>query len=125
MRRDVFQAMADPIRRDIIELLAKDPLTVNAVAERFDVSRPAISKQLKVLAECNIIVIEQKGRERWCRIQAQNLIPAFLWIDQYKELWNNKLDSFEAYLDKLKTNHKTQKQDGRTKQTHINAGANI
>ena len=106
MRRDVFQAIADPVRRDIIELLAKEALTVKAVAEKFDVSRPAISKHLKILKECDIIVITKQGRERFCRIQPKNLLPAFLWIDQYKNLWEDRLDSFEDYLIKLKTKNK-------------------
>jgi len=103
MRRDVFQAIADPVRRDIIQLLAEETLTVNAVAEKFDVSRPAISKHLKILQECGIITIDQQGRERFCSIQPRNLIPAFLWIDQYKKLWEDKLDSFEHYLNQLQT----------------------
>ncbi|MCL6265577.1 ArsR/SmtB family transcription factor [Flagellimonas myxillae] len=101
MRRDVFQAIADPVRRDIIQLLAKQELTVNAVAEQFDVSRPAISKHLKILEECGIITFDQQGRERYCLIQPKNLIPAFLWIDQYRNLWEEKLDSFENYLNQL------------------------
>ena len=106
MRRDVFQAIADPIRRDIIGLLVNETLSVNTVAEKFNVSRPAISKHLKILKECGIITINKKGRERLCQIQPRNLIPAFLWIEQYQKLWEDKLDSFEAYLNKLQTNRK-------------------
>ncbi|MEP2024505.1 MAG: metalloregulator ArsR/SmtB family transcription factor [Reichenbachiella sp.] len=103
MRRDIFQAIADPVRRDIIELLAEDSLTINAVAEKFDVSRPAISKHLKILKECGVIDFQQKGRERYCMIQPKTLIPAFLWMEQYRELWEEKLDSFEKYLNKLQS----------------------
>ena len=106
MRRDVFQAIADPVRRDIIELLSNQPLTVSEVAQKFAVSRPAISKHLKILNECDIITIDQRGRERLCHIQPANLIPAFLWIEKYKVLWENRLDSFEEYLMKLQTKHK-------------------
>lgn len=106
MRRDVFQAIADPVRRDIIELLAREPLTVNTVAEKFNVSRPAISKHLKILKECGVIEITQKGRERFCQIQPGELIPAFLWLEQYRSLWEEKLDSFESYLMKLQTKNK-------------------
>ena len=106
MRRDVFQAIADPVRRDIIELLAHETLTVNAIAENFDISRPAISKHLKILKECGIIVINKQGREQFCQIQARSLIPAFLWIEQYQNLWEEKLDSFESYLIKLQTKNK-------------------
>ena len=103
MRRDVFQAIADPVRRDIIKLLAEEVLTVNAVAEKFDVSRPAISKHLRILNECGLVEINQKGRERYCQIQPKNLIPAFLWIEQYKSLWEDKIDSFEQHLNRLQS----------------------
>ncbi len=103
MRRDVFQAIADPIRRDIIELLAEKTLSVNSIVEKFDISRPAISKHLKILKECKIIDYKKEGRERFCFIQPKNLIPAFMWIEQYRELWENKLDSFDRYLTKLQS----------------------
>lgn len=103
MRRDVFQAIADPVRRNIIEMLAKETLSVNSVAEQFDISRPAISKHLKILEECDIISVEKQGRERYCTIQPKKLIPAFLWIDQYKQLWEDKLDNFENYLHQLQS----------------------
>ena len=106
MRRDVFQAIADPVRRNIIELLAEETLTVNTIAEKFDVSRPAISKHLKILKECGIINIKKEGRERFCQIEPENLIPAFLWIEQYRKLWEEKLDTFENYLIKLQTENK-------------------
>ena len=103
MRRDVYQAIADPIRRDIIDLLSKDTMSVNEVANEFEISRPAISKHLKILHESGLIQFNQKGRERYCQIQAHNLIPAFMWLEQYKKLWEEKLDSFEEYLMKLKS----------------------
>ena len=106
MRRDVFQAIADPVRRDIISLLAEESLTINSVAEKFDVSRPAISKHLKILNECGIISFNQQGRERYCEIQPKNLIPAFLWIDQYRNLWEDRLDSFENYVNELQAKKK-------------------
>ncbi len=103
MRRDVFQAIADPVRRDIIELLANETMTVNSIAEKFEVSRPAISKHLKILKECEIITMKQQGRQRFCMIQPKKLIPAFLWIDQYTQLWKDKLDNFENYLHQLQS----------------------
>lgn len=107
MRRDVFQAIADPVRREIIELLSEDDLTVNAVADQFDISRPAISKHIKILEECELISIKQLGRERICKIEPRNLIPAFMWVDQYRKLWEDKIDSFETYINQL---HQQQKQ---------------
>lgn len=109
MRRDVFQAIADPIRRDIIELLSKETLSVNEVAEKFEISRPAISKHLKILNECGIIDFNQTGRERLCLIQAQKLVPAFLWIKQYNKLWEDRIDSFENYINNF--NQKTTKNE--------------
>ncbi|MFI1743207.1 ArsR/SmtB family transcription factor [Thalassobellus sediminis] len=105
MRRDVFQAIADPVRRDIIDLLSKSKLTINEVADKFEISRPAISKHLKILDECGIVSFEKKGRERICYINHQNLIPAFLWIDKYNKEWEKRIDSFEDYVNQLK--HKT------------------
>lgn len=106
MQRDVFKAIADPVRRDIIELISNDSLTVNEVAQKFKISRPAISKHIKILQECGILEINQKGRERYCIIQPKNLIPAFLWIEQYQKLWEDKIDSFEIYLTKLQSKNK-------------------
>ena len=101
MRRDVFQAMADPVRREIIELLSREILTISEVADHFEISRPAISKHLKILEECGVVTINQKGRQRYCIIKPKNLIPAFLWIDQYRQLWEERIDSFESYLKQL------------------------
>ena len=101
MRRDVYQAIADPVRRDIIELLATETLSVNEVAEKFKISRPAISKHLKILNECGIITFNKTGRERLCLIQPEKLIPAFLWIKQYYKLWEDRIDSFENYVNQI------------------------
>ncbi|MGD1845264.1 MAG: ArsR/SmtB family transcription factor [Salibacteraceae bacterium] len=108
MRRDVYQAIADPVRRDIIDLLSKKPLTVNAVAVKFAISRPAISKHLKILHESGLIEFDQRGRERYCQIQTQHLIPAFLWLEQHKKQWEERIDSFESYLNQLKSQQNEQ-----------------
>ncbi len=106
MRRDVFQAIADPVRRDIIGLLSNEPLTVNMVAENFEISRPAISKHLKILKECDIIDIDKQGREIYCIIKPEKLVPVFFWIEQYRKLWEEKIDSFEHYLNELQSKNK-------------------
>ncbi|MCG8573603.1 MAG: metalloregulator ArsR/SmtB family transcription factor [Flavobacteriales bacterium] len=111
MRRDVFQAIADPVRRDIIELLSKQVMTVNAIADKFEISRPAVSKHLRILNECGIVHFNQRGRERFCEIQPSNLLPAFLWIEQYKQLWEDRLDSFENYLAELKNQQNIKKDE--------------
>lgn len=106
MRRDIFQAIADPIRRDIIRLLAAETLTVNAIAEHFDISRPAVSKHIKILEECGVVAIHKKGRERYCEIQPETLQPVSDWVEPYKQLWESKLDQFESYIMDLKNKSK-------------------
>lgn len=101
-RRDVFQAIADPTRREIIQLVAKRPLNLNAIAENFDMSRPAISQHIKVLTECGLIVVHQKGRERFCEAQLQQLTEVASWVNQYQAFWNAKLDALEQFLDNNK-----------------------
>ncbi|RKS02934.1 helix-turn-helix transcriptional regulator [Flavobacterium sp. 102] len=101
MRRDVFQAIADPTRRAILSLLAAQTLTLNAVAENFDISRPAISKHIKILNECGLIEITDKGRERYCEAKLEKLNEVSVWIEQYKQFWETKLDALETYLDQL------------------------
>ena len=100
MRRDVFQAIADPTRREIIGLLSKKLLTLNGVAENFDISRPAISKHIKILTECGLVVIKQQGRERYCYPDLRRLKEVSDWAEKYRIFWNNKLDALEAFLAK-------------------------
>lgn len=103
MRRDVFQAIADPTRREIINLIAHKSLNLNSVAENFDVSRPAISKHIKILMECGLLVINQQGRERYCEAKLEKLNEVSDWVEQYKKFWNAKLDSLENYLNELQS----------------------
>lgn len=98
MRRDVFQAIADPTRRAIINMIAHQSLNLNAVAENFSVSRPAISKHIKILTECGLIIIKQQGRERYCEARLQKLNEVSDWIEQYRVFWNQKLDALDNYL---------------------------
>jgi DNA-binding transcriptional ArsR family regulator len=99
MRRDVFQAIADPTRREIINMLATQQLNLNAVADNFDISRPAVSKHIRILTECGLITIKQQGRERFCRANLQKLKQVVDWADQYRTFWNNKLDALENFLN--------------------------
>lgn len=103
MRRDVFQAIADPTRREIIHLLADKPMNLNAVAGKFDISRPAISKHIKLLAECGPIEVKQQGRERYCKARPERLNEVSKWVEQYRRFWENRLDAMEEYLDQLQT----------------------
>lgn len=106
MRRDVFQAIADPTRRSILGLLALQSLTLNAVAENYNISRPAISKHIKVLTECGLIEIKQEGRERYCTAKLDKLSEVNAWITQYRQFWEGKLDALEQYLDKIQKGKK-------------------
>jgi len=106
MRRDVFQAIADPTRREIINMLAHKSLNLNAVAEKLDVSRPAISKHIKILTECGLIVIQRQGREHICQAQLQKLGEVSDWVEKYRQFWNAKLDTLEVYLQKLQAQDK-------------------
>jgi DNA-binding transcriptional ArsR family regulator len=106
MRRDVFQAIADPTRREIINLIAYKPLNLNAIAENFDVSRPAISQHIKVLTECGLIIIKKQGRERYCEARLQSLNEVADWVEQYRKLWSKKFDILDNLLDELQTKNK-------------------
>ena len=98
MRRDVFQAIADPTRREILNLLAYQSLTLNGVAENFNVSRPAVSKHIKILTECGLVTIRQMGRERYCEARLSHLKEVSDWTSQYKEFWTRRLDALEGFL---------------------------
>lgn len=100
MRRDVFQAIADPTRREIIGLLANQQLNLNSIADNFDISRPAVSKHIKILTQCGLIIIEQDGRERYCRANFGKLNEVANWVEQYSKFWNSKLDALGEFLDK-------------------------
>ena len=100
MRRDVFQAIADPTRRQIINMLAHQSLNLNAVADNFDVSRPAISKHIKILTECGLITIRQQGRERYCQANLKSLNQVSAWVEQYRVFWTGKLGALGHFLEK-------------------------
>jgi DNA-binding transcriptional ArsR family regulator len=103
MRRDVFQAIADPTRREIINLIAHQSLNLNSVADHFAVSRPAISKHIKILTECGLVTINQVGRERYCEAKLEKLNEVSEWVEQYKAFWNTRLDALEKYIDQLQS----------------------
>ncbi|HKO81030.1 MAG TPA: metalloregulator ArsR/SmtB family transcription factor [Chitinophagaceae bacterium] len=110
MRRDVFQAIADPTRREIINMISRQSLNLNAVAENFDISRPAISKHIKILTECGLIIIKQQGRERYCEAQLHKLNEVSQWVEKYRVFWTRKLDALDHFLAK------EEKQAGQNKQ---------
>jgi len=104
MRRDVFQAIADPTRRDIISLVARNSMTSNDVAASFDVSRQAISKHIKILMECGILMIDQQGRERYYSLQPKKLAQVADWVEPFRSMWEDKFNRLDDILKKLKSN---------------------
>lgn len=101
MRRDVFQAIADPTRREIIDLIAAQSLPVNEVADQFEISRPAISKHIKILNECGLVVIRKKGRKRYCRADLRKLKKVSDWAEQYQQFWTERLNALETLLSEV------------------------
>lgn len=106
MRRDVFQAIADPTRREILHMIAYQALNVNSVAGNFEVSRTAIYKHMKILSECGLVVIKQQGRERFCEARLEKLGEVSDWIEQYRKLWTVKFDALDSYLVTLNAKKK-------------------
>lgn len=98
-RRDVFQAIADPTRREIIGMIAQQPVNVNTIAEQFDVSRQAISLHLKILSECGLLNIKQSGRERLCEAKLEKLNEVHEWVQQYHKLWTGKLKALKTFVE--------------------------
>jgi len=112
MRRDVFQAIADPTRREIINLIAHRSMNVNALAENFTISRAAISLQVKILQECGLITITDKGRERICEAHLEPLKEVAGWLDQYSQHWEerfSRLDNVLLSMDDSKPKKKKRK----------------
>lgn len=101
MRRDVFQAIADPQRRAIIGLLANRKLTVTAVAESLPISRPAVSRHIRILKECGLIVVSRQGRERYCEVRLDKLDEVADWVKKYQQIWEQRLDRLDEYLNEL------------------------
>src|SRR5690349_23984840 len=116
MRRDIFQAIADPNRRAIIGLLASQRLTVNAVAEHFPISRPAVSRHIKILKECGLVVVRKQGRERYCELRLDRLNEVAEWVEQSRKTWNQRLDRLDEYLSELQ---KKDRKSTRLNSSHV------
>ena len=106
MRRDVFQAIADPTRREIIAMISHQSLNVNAVAGSFAVSRTAIYKHVKILTECGLIVVRQEGRERFYEARLEQLHEVSQWVEQYRQFWTARFDALENYLHSMQAKDK-------------------
>lgn len=101
-RRDVFQAIADPTRRNILSLIAKEPMNLNSIAQNFEMSRPAVSQHIKILDESGLVVIHQKGRQRFCHIRPQRIKEVDKWLDQFRQLWEDRFNQLDQVLNNLK-----------------------
>ncbi len=99
IRRDVFQAIADPTRRKIIDLLANQSLNLNAISENFNMSRQAVSLHIKILQECNLIAIKQQGRQRICEAKLEKLNEVHDWTAQYSIFWTKKLQALKHIVE--------------------------
>lgn len=102
MRRDVFQAIADPNRRAILSLLAEKRMTLNSVAENFRISRPAVSKHIRILKECGLVVVIPQGRERYVEARFDRLGEVSDWIEKYRQVWEAKFDRLDKVLENMK-----------------------
>jgi DNA-binding transcriptional ArsR family regulator len=98
-RLDAFQVIADPNRRQILYLLSKDSLTINSLAENFDMSRPAVSKHIKVLYNAGFISIQDIGRERHCVLKQNGFQELHKWLEYYDNFWGSKLKKLESLLN--------------------------
>ncbi len=109
MRRDIFRAIADPTRRAIIALIAVQAMTPNALAEYFHTSRQAVSKHLRILVECEIVTQEQKGREIFYRLEAEQLKAVTAWLEKVQEIWEGNYKRLDALLGELKQAQKEER----------------
>jgi DNA-binding transcriptional ArsR family regulator len=105
-RRDVFQAIADPNRRAIINLVAYEPLNLNAIADHFEISRPAISQHIKILTQCGLISMKKVGRERYCEARLQQLDEVSKWVEQYRKSWEERYNRLDRLLIRMKAKKK-------------------
>lgn len=106
MRRDVFQAIADPKRRAILTLIAVQAMTPNAVAEHFDISRQAVSKHIRILSECDLLEQERQGREIYYRFDPLKMKEVDDWLRPFRAMWEQRFEQLDALLENLKSEKK-------------------
>jgi DNA-binding transcriptional ArsR family regulator len=102
MKRDIFQAIADPTRRAIIALIALQAMTPNAIAEHFDTTRQAVSKHLRILTECELVRREQKGREIYYSLEIEKMKEIDKWLEQYRKIWETRFEQLGEVLKVMK-----------------------
>ena len=106
MRRDIFQAIADPTRRAIITLIALQAMTPNAIAGHFNTSRQAVSKHLRILTECELVKTEQKGREIYYELEVEKMKEIDKWLEQFRKIWEDRFNQLDDVLLTLKNKEK-------------------
>ena len=106
MRRDVFQAIADPTRRAILSLIALQAMTPNAIAEHFDITRQSISKHLRILSECELLTKKQQGREIYYQLQVDKMQEVDKWLNQFRKIWESRFNQLDSLLLTIKKNKK-------------------
>ncbi|MNL22905.1 Transcriptional repressor SdpR [compost metagenome] len=106
MRRDIFQAIADPTRRSILTLIALQAMTPNAIAENFNTTRQSVSKHLRILTECDLIKQEQRGREIYYSLEIEKMKEVDKWIKQFRDIWETKFNQLDELLVTLKNQKK-------------------
>ncbi|HUN04398.1 MAG TPA: metalloregulator ArsR/SmtB family transcription factor [Niabella sp.] len=106
MRRDIFQAIADPTRRAIIVLIALQAMTPTAIAENFNTTRQAVSKHLRILTECELVKQELKGREIYYSLEIDKMVEIDKWLEQFRKIWENRFNQLDNLLSTLKKNKK-------------------
>lgn len=106
MRRDVFQAIADPTRRSIIALIALQAMTPNAIAEHFNTTRQAISKHLRILTECELVKQEHQGREIYYQLEIDKMKEVDNWLEQFKKIWEDRFNQLDNVLSTIKKQKK-------------------
>jgi DNA-binding transcriptional ArsR family regulator len=112
MRRDIFQAIADPTRRAIITLIAVHAMTPNAIAENFNTTRQAVSKHLRILTECELVKQESQGREIYYSLEINKMKEIDKWLAQYRKLWEGRFNELDKVLSTMSAktgNKKTKK----------------
>jgi DNA-binding transcriptional ArsR family regulator len=106
MRRDIFQAIADPTRRSIIMLIAMQAMTPNAIADNFHTTRQSVSKHLRILTECELVKQEQQGREIYYSLQVEKMKEIDTWIDQFRKIWETRFNQLDNVLSNMKKQKK-------------------
>lgn len=102
MRRDIFQAIADPSRRAILALIAMQSMTPNALAEHFDTTRQAVSKHLRILTECQLVTTQQQGREIYYHLQIDKMKEIDRWLQQFRAIWETRFSQLDELLSTTK-----------------------